>query len=77
MLQRPKLVHEAPFMLQLVHHVLSQHSTARLALLPKAETKCEAEGSTVKQQILHYPIAYYVSMQYVPIISNVGGPGGQ
>jgi len=31
-------------MLQLGHHALSQHSTARLTLLPKAETKCEAEN---------------------------------
>ncbi len=30
-------------MLQLVHHSMFQHSTARLALLPQAETKCEAE----------------------------------
>lgn len=43
-------------MLQLVHHALCQHSTAKFALLPKAETKYEAEITIVKQQMLRYPI---------------------
>jgi hypothetical protein len=73
----PKFVHEAPFMLQLVHHSLVEHGTARLALLPKAETKRIAKISGVKQQILHCPINWDFLMQYASIISNIGSPAGQ